>query len=84
MIHMNQGLGFQQVKQMEAEGWMFSDSAIRVGNGWLMWCKDPNGNLKLQLLADPTDEPEKFPQPTSQGTQSVGCVDAQLALGLAL
>lgn len=65
---------------METEGWTFSDSAIRVGNGWLMWCQDPHGNLKLQLLADPEDEPGKFLPLPNPGA---GCADAQLALGLA-
>lgn len=64
---------------METEGWTFSDSALRVGNGWLMWCQDPAGNLKLQLLADPEDEPQKF---LSDKSPVDGCVDAQLALGL--
>jgi hypothetical protein len=76
---MSQSLGLKEIRQMEAEGWTFSDAALRVGNGWLMWCQDTQGNLKLQLLADPTDEPQKFLPLPSPGD---GCVDAQLAIAL--
>lgn len=67
---MEQSLGYADVKRLEAEGWRFTDHGLRVGNGWLVWAKDPKGLWKIQLLADPDEEPEKFPNLVAAGSSA--------------
>lgn len=54
-------LGEADLRRMQQEGWGLSDRGLKVGNGWLMWATNPRGNLEMVLVADPDDEPEKFP-----------------------
>lgn len=58
-------LSFLEIKKMESEGWAFCTTGwVRVANGWMGFAIDPAGIHRPVLLADPTDEPDKFPAET--------------------
>ena len=59
---MSDALGAADIRRMQKAGWAFEGSGWKVGNGYMVWATNPQGNLVLKLLADPEQEPEKWPE----------------------
>lgn len=59
---MSDALGAADVRRMQKAGWAFSSSGLKLGNGYMVWAQNPQGHLELKLLADPEQEPEKWPE----------------------
>lgn len=71
-------LSRSEILHRQGEGWSFDSRGVRVANGWAVWARDPRGDLRLEILSDPTDEPEKWRD--DAGPKDEG---AQLQLALA-
>lgn len=57
-------LSREDIIRMQAEGWQFPQTGLRVGNGWLVMTYHPKRDEHgVEVISDPDDEPDKWPGP---------------------
>lgn len=61
-----ESIGAVELERMQREGWRFESSGVRVANGWMVMAVSPEGAYVPQILADPEDEPEKWPDASAE------------------
>jgi len=70
---MSETLGRTDMVRMQREGWHFPERGwVKVANGWIVLATSPEGDFKLQTVADPEKEPEKWADdagPKDEGAQ---------------